>query len=74
MTENRFMKDGKFASGLIIKRITLKDLSFEMPIGQAAFAVEWQPAVEISLDHSRNLLPDGNWEVVIRATVSSKLG
>lgn len=57
-----------------IQRIYTKDVSFESPNAPEVFRQEWQPAHELNLNTRVNKLGDGTYEVVLTATVTTKLG
>ena len=55
---------------LAIKRVYVKDVSFEVPAGAQAFARQWQPRVDQDLATKVNKLGDDQYEVVLAITVS----
>jgi preprotein translocase subunit SecB len=57
-----------------IQRLYIKDLSFESPNAPALFQTEWQPEVNIDLNVGHQALEDGNYEVVLTVTVTTKGG
>jgi preprotein translocase subunit SecB len=57
-----------------IQRMYLKDMSLEIPHAPQIFLEQGQPQVEISLDVANSALADGIHEVVVTATVTTKLG
>jgi preprotein translocase subunit SecB len=57
-----------------IQRMYLKDMSLEIPHAPQIFLEQGQPQVEISLDVANSTLADGVHEVVVTATVTTKLG
>lgn len=67
MSNNQSTKDFN------IKRIVLKDLSFEAPMGQVVFTKDWQPDYDVRLDLRYARLADKLWEVILTATVTAKL-
>ena len=62
--------------GLSIKRIYLKDLSFEAPRSPAIFKKNWNPSVNLDLDRHSQKLTESIYEVVIglRVTVRNNGG
>jgi preprotein translocase subunit SecB len=57
-----------------IQRMYLKDMSLEVPHAPQIFLEQGQPQVEISLDVANSSLAEGIHEVVVTATVTTKLG
>ncbi|HEY7885281.1 MAG TPA: protein-export chaperone SecB [Cellvibrionaceae bacterium] len=57
-----------------IKRIYLKDLSFETPMGLEAFNQQQPPKVEQELNVQISKLDDSHHEVVLLLTVTAKIG
>jgi preprotein translocase subunit SecB len=57
-----------------IQRMYLKDMSLEIPHAPQIFLEQGQPQVEISLDVANSVLTEGIHEVVVTATVTTKLG
>ncbi len=55
---------------LAVKRIFVKDLSFEVPLGAAAFARQWQPKVGQDMATEVHKLADDRYEVVLKLTIS----
>lgn len=53
-----------------IKRIFLKDLSFESPQGAKAFMAPWQPKVNQDLNTAVDKLDDNHFEVVLKLTIT----
>lgn len=55
---------------LAVKRIFVKDLSFEVPLGAEAFARQWQPKVSQDMATEVHKLADDRYEVVLRLTIA----
>jgi len=53
-----------------IKRIFLKDLSYESPQGAKAFLTPWQPKVNQDLNTAVDKLDDSHFEVVLKLTIT----
>jgi preprotein translocase subunit SecB len=53
-----------------IRRIYLKDLSFETPQGAAAFQKQWKPKVNQDLNSKTNKIDEGIYEVSLRVTIT----
>ncbi len=56
-----------------IKRIFVKDLSFESPQGAKVFSTQWQPKISQDLNTQVDKLDDKHFEVVLKLTVTVKL-
>jgi len=56
-----------------IKRIYVKDLSFESPQGAKAFTAQWQPKVSQDLNTQVDKLDDRHYEVVLKLTITVKM-
>lgn len=54
-----------------LHRIYLKDMSFEAPLGVAAFQTQAQPKVEQDLNTSINKVKDNTFEVILKLTVNA---
>lgn len=59
---------GKIQLG--IKRVYVKDVSFEVPLGVEAFARQWQPRVNQDISTAVHKLADDQYEVVLGITIS----
>lgn len=59
--------------GLQIKRIYLKDLSFETPMGVEAFNRAWKPKIDQELNVQVNNLDDSHYEVVLLMTITATM-
>jgi preprotein translocase subunit SecB len=57
-----------------IKRIYLKDVSFEAPNSPQVFMQEWKPETSVQLSTDSSRLDEGVFEVVLGLTVTAKLG
>lgn len=57
-----------------IQRIYTKDISFECPNAPDVFKKEWKPEVKLDLDTSSKKLDENVYEVVLKLTVTTKLG
>ena len=53
-----------------VQRIYLKDLSFETPMGAAAFQKQWQPKVNQDLSTKSGQIAEGIYEVSLRLTIT----
>jgi len=56
-----------------LQRIYLKDLSFEAPMGAAAFKKQWQPSVNQELNTKTAKIEDGLFEVTLTLTITVKI-
>ena len=65
-TEKAERKQGQFA----IKKIYIKDVSFETPNSPQIFQKQWQPLVNMDLSSATNVLDNSNYEVVLSITVT----
>ncbi|MGD8175878.1 protein-export chaperone SecB [Marinimicrobium sp. ARAG 43.8] len=59
--------------GLQIKRIYLKDLSFETPLGVESFSQSWKPKIDQELNVQVNNVDDSHYEVVLLMTVTATM-
>lgn len=57
-----------------LKRIYVKDLSFETPNSPAIFAGEWEPKSNLNMNSSVNKLEDDYYEVILSVTVTTMVG
>ncbi len=62
------------AQQFAIQRIYLKDCSFEAPTIPEIFQKEWNPDTNLDLDTKSRELSEGVYEVVLRLTVTVKVG
>ena len=53
-----------------VQRIYLKDLSFETPMGAAAFQKQWQPKVNQDLNTKSTQISEDLYEVGLRLTMT----
>lgn len=56
-----------------LKRVYIKDLSFETPQGLNAFAQEWKPNVDQEVNNAIAKIDDTHYEVVLTMTVKVSL-
>ena len=57
-----------------MQRIYAKDLSFESPSSPDVFKKQWQPKVNVELNTKSDKVDDeGNFEVVLTVTITSKV-
>lgn len=59
--------------GLQIKRIYLKDLSFETPMGVEVFSRSWKPKIDQELNVQVNNLDENHHEVVLLMTITATM-
>jgi preprotein translocase subunit SecB len=57
-----------------LQKIYIKDISFETPNSPKAFTEKWEPAVNMELHTSVGLIGEHVHEVVLRITITAKLG
>ena len=58
----------------VMQRIFAKDLSFESPSSPNIFKKQWQPKVNVELNTKSDVIDDqGNYEVVLTVTITSKI-
>ena len=58
----------------VMQRIFAKDLSFESPSSPNIFKQQWQPKVNVELNTKSDLIDEqGNYEVVLTVTITSKI-
>lgn len=62
---------GAAAGQFMLQRIYLKDLSFEAPLGVAAFNKAWKPKISQDLNTSVNRVDEDHYEVVLKLTISA---
>ena len=55
-----------------IRKIYLRDLSFEVPNAPSVFAGEWKPEVSVDLDTRTKRIGDDTYETIVRVTVTAK--
>lgn len=68
--------DQRPAQTFRIRKVYLKDVSFESPAAPGIFSVdtEWQPKIGLQLDSEHNRLDESLYEVVLTVTVSATHG
>ena len=57
-----------------MQRIYLKDVSFETPNSPSIFLEDWKPNVDVQFGTETSKLDDGVYEVVLKVTVTNKIG
>lgn len=57
-----------------LQRIYLKDASFEMPLGAAAFTQQWEPKINLDLNTKNVQLDEKLFEVTLSLTISATIG
>ncbi len=57
-------------SQFALKRIFLKDLSYELPMGAEAFTRQWQPKVNQDIGTEVKKMDEEHYEVVLRITIT----
>ena len=62
--------DTSVKTQLAIKRVYVKDVSFEVPLGVEAFTRQWQPRVNQDIATEVHKLTDDQYEVVLKITIS----
>lgn len=65
--------ESRTAPELNIKRIYLKDLSFETPMGLDAFSQQTQPKIEQEMNIQVNKLDEQHHEVILLVTIVAKV-
>ncbi|MDQ2076556.1 protein-export chaperone SecB [Marinimicrobium sp. ABcell2] len=63
----------KAQPGLKIRRIYLKDLSFETPMGVEAFSQAYQPKIDQDLNVQVSTIEEGMHEVVLLITITATI-
>lgn len=69
MAEQATQAQAKFA----LKRIYIKDASFESPASPAVFSQAWKPKMHVDLNTRSEPVADNNYEVTLTVTVTAKL-
>ena len=54
-----------------LQKLFLKDLSFESPMTPDIFTQQWRPQVKLDLNISNNKLPNDNFEVILKLTLTA---
>lgn len=57
-----------------IRKIYLRDVSFEVPNAPSIFAGEWKPEVSVDLDTRTAKIAENTYETIVRVTVTAKQG
>ncbi len=70
MSEQQQAVQGQFA----IQKVYLKDVSFESPGAPQIFTKKWEPEVNLELNSSSKSVGEDTYEVVLRLTVTVKMG
>ena len=68
------MADDNSTPTFQIQRIYLKDMSLEQPNSPSIFLEQTPPQVDINLGVGAETISEGNYEVVLTATVTAKVG
>jgi len=55
-----------------LRRIYVKDISFESPGSPKVFTTEWKPQIQLELNNNSQKLEDDLYEVVLTLTVTAK--
>lgn len=66
-------RSGDTQQQFIIQKVYLKDASLEMPNSPEIFRAEWRPQANVELNTEHRLLDESAYEVIIIATVTTKL-
>ena len=66
------MSEQQQTANLTVKRIFVKDLSFESPMGVEGFRSTWKPKVGQDLNTQVNRVDEQHYEVVLNMTVTVK--
>ena len=67
-------QQGQEKQQLAIRKIYLRDLSFEVPDAPAIFTGEWSPETTVDLDTRSREISEGVYETILRVTVTAKQG
>lgn len=57
----------------VIQKVYLKDVSLEIPNSPEIFWAQWQPQANVELNTKHRLISESVYEVIITATVTTKL-
>lgn len=57
-----------------IRKVYVKDISFETPHSPAIFGVEWTPETDVNLRSNVQLLEAGEYEITLAVTATVKVG
>lgn len=66
-------RSGDAQQQFVIQKVYLKDASLEIPNSPEIFRAEWRPQTDVKLDTEHRLLDETAYEVIITATVTTKL-
>ena len=66
--------DGDAAADFQIKKLYLKDISFESPNSPHVFTQEWKPNVDMQLNSEVRRFGSDDYEVTLTTTVTVKVG
>jgi preprotein translocase subunit SecB len=53
------------SASLQVRKIYIKDASFESPSAPAIFTADWDPALAVDVDHEINMLSDDTYDLVL---------
>ncbi len=67
------MAENKHKQTFAIKRVYLKDFSFEAPLGADAFIEKWQPTINQDLNLNTKKIRDDHYEVTLKVTLTAKI-
>ena len=67
------MAENKQNQAFAIKRVYLKDLSFEAPLGADAFIEKWRPTINQDLNLNTKKIRDDHYEVTLRVTLTARI-
>ena len=67
------MAENKQNQAFAIKRVYLKDLSFEAPLGADAFIEKWRPTINQDLNLNTKKVRDDHYEVALRVTLTARI-
>jgi preprotein translocase subunit SecB len=67
------MTDAAPEQSFSLQKLFLKDLSFESPMTPDIFTQQWRPQVKLDLNISNNRLPNDNFEVILKLTLTANV-
>jgi len=73
MAENTEGQQGNAQQQFALQRIYIKDLSFEVPLGAAAYDRPWKPTVQVELNTTASAVDANRHEVVLTITLKALL-
>ena len=73
MSERHDAGDDAGRNEFAIRRIYVKDLSFESPMAPGIFTADWTPDVEVHVQSAANAASDEDYEVTLTITVTAKV-